>query len=490
MISWMQKHRKYLVVTIWISTIAFVGAGFVGWGTYQYGKKSHSVAQVGDISITYDQFQLAYNNAYRQYNQMMGGRLDEATAKKLGLEKQVLNSLIYQGLLKNFAKDHGIVVSDEEVQQAIVTIPAFQKNGKFDKEIYLATLRNMGLKPKTFEANMKNDLLIRKTLALLSPKSVPLEIEAFGAAVFMADKLKYKVFDPTDVNVSIDEQALKKFWEAHKERYMTPKRFKLGILWIEPSKKMPDEARIDAYYKAHRSDFTNDKGEILSLEEAKQKVIEAIRLKDAKKSAQLAYIDLKKGRKTPSEEKIFDDNDPSFDPNVWQAIEGALSGTVLKPKVVDGKYAVIKVEEAILPRPKTFQEAYAAVKTDYLATVRKKALMQLARKASDNLEGAHETGFVTRDDVDSLPPLSPQEAALFLRRLFGSDKPKGAILLDNKAVAYVIVEQKLLLPDKLSQRKAFLEKNANKIKSDLLQSRLIAQLQQKYPIQIFLKDAQ
>ena len=34
MITWMQKHRKYLVVTIWVSTIAFVGAGFVGWGAY------------------------------------------------------------------------------------------------------------------------------------------------------------------------------------------------------------------------------------------------------------------------------------------------------------------------------------------------------------------------------------------------------------------------------------------------------------------------
>ncbi len=32
MITWMQRHKKWLVITIWISTIAFVGAGFVGWG--------------------------------------------------------------------------------------------------------------------------------------------------------------------------------------------------------------------------------------------------------------------------------------------------------------------------------------------------------------------------------------------------------------------------------------------------------------------------
>ena len=50
MITWMQKHKKYLVITIWISTIAFVGAGFVGWGAYDFNKsRATSVAKVGDI---------------------------------------------------------------------------------------------------------------------------------------------------------------------------------------------------------------------------------------------------------------------------------------------------------------------------------------------------------------------------------------------------------------------------------------------------------
>ena len=49
MISWMQKHNKYLVWTIWIATIAFIGAGFVGWGSYSFGSKAGNVAKVGDV---------------------------------------------------------------------------------------------------------------------------------------------------------------------------------------------------------------------------------------------------------------------------------------------------------------------------------------------------------------------------------------------------------------------------------------------------------
>jgi len=67
MISWMQKHNKYLVVTIWVATIAFIGAGFVGWGTYQYGSKAGTVAEVGSIEISQEKFNFTYQNLYQRY---------------------------------------------------------------------------------------------------------------------------------------------------------------------------------------------------------------------------------------------------------------------------------------------------------------------------------------------------------------------------------------------------------------------------------------
>ena len=488
MISWMQKHRKYLVITIWISTIAFVGAGFVGWGTYQYGSKSNSVAVVGDIPITLEEFQYAYGNTYQQYNRAMGGTLDEATAKKMGLQKQVLQSLIYQALLKNYAKDHGIVVSDEEVQRAILSIPSFQKDGKFDKSTYLAILQSMRMKPKAFEANLKDELLIQKTLSLLKPEAKPLEIEALGSALFMADRVRYKVFTADDITVEIGDDELKKYWESHKENYLTPKRFKVAIVWMEPSKDEIAEEEIENYYRENRTDFTDEKGEILPLEKVRDRVVDAIRLKKAKKSAQRAYIDVKKGKRAPDEEKIVAAGDAIFGDDLWKAIEGAVAGTLLKPKVVGDRYAIVKVEEVILPKPKTFEEAYDAVKADYMKTKRDEALQKLAEKAAEDLNDGQLSDYVTRDAVDKLPPLTKSEASLFLQKLFASNKQKGAVLLDNKAVSYLVVEQKLLDADKLKQRESFVAENTGKIKANLLQSNLITQLQQKYPIEIFLKE--
>ena len=488
MISWMQKHRKYLVVTIWISTIAFVGAGFVGWGTYSYGNKSNSVAQVGDIPITMQEFQTAYSNTFQQYNRALGGKLDEATAKKLGLQKQVLQSLIYQALLKNFADEYGIVVSDEEVQSTILAIPAFQKDGKFNKATYTAILQSMRIKPKTFEENIKNEILINKTISLLTPGIGKLELEAFGSAIFMADKLKYKVFTANEIKVNVDEKELKEYWENNKNRYMTPKRYKLALAWIKASDKIPNDQSIENYYKEHRASFTGKDGKIVPLEEVRDSVIEKLQLKESKKSAQLAYIDIKKGKRSADTEKIVDLGDPMFSSDIWKKIEGAVSGTVLKPKIVDNKYAVIKVIEVILPKPKTYKEAYGEVKEEYIAKKRLELLKKVAEDAVKSLKDAQISEFVTRESIDKLSPLTKDEASQFLQKLFLTNLPKGTILLSNKAVSYEILEQKLLDPDKLSENKKLIEENGKKIKQNLIENNLITKLQQRYAIEIYLKE--
>ena len=55
MIDWMQKHKKWLIITIWISTIAFIAAGMVGWGSYSFNLDQGVVARVGDIKISQKQ---------------------------------------------------------------------------------------------------------------------------------------------------------------------------------------------------------------------------------------------------------------------------------------------------------------------------------------------------------------------------------------------------------------------------------------------------
>ena len=106
MITWMQRHKKWLIITIWISTIAFVGAGFVGWGQYSYGDKAGAVAKVGSVEITMAELQKSYSSLYAQYNQMFQGNFDEEKAKSFGLQSQALKQLTNQALVLNLAHSY------------------------------------------------------------------------------------------------------------------------------------------------------------------------------------------------------------------------------------------------------------------------------------------------------------------------------------------------------------------------------------------------
>ena len=92
MITWMQKHRKYLIITVWISSIAFIAATMVGWGAYNFSSSASSVAKVGNIEISISDFQRQYQNIYNQYSeqyrQVFNQNLDEEQAKKMGLQDE------------------------------------------------------------------------------------------------------------------------------------------------------------------------------------------------------------------------------------------------------------------------------------------------------------------------------------------------------------------------------------------------------------------
>ena len=78
MINWMQKHKKSLIPTVWISTIAFVGAGFVGWGAYDLNKsRSTSVAKVGDTAISIKEFQNKYSEVYNYLKSISDGKFTD-----------------------------------------------------------------------------------------------------------------------------------------------------------------------------------------------------------------------------------------------------------------------------------------------------------------------------------------------------------------------------------------------------------------------------
>lgn len=486
MITWMQRHKKYLIITMWISTIAFIGAGFVGWGQYSYGDKASAIAKVGEVPISNADLQKSYSRLYAQYAQIFQGNFDEEKAKQFGLQKQAMRQLIDEALMLNLAQTYNLRVSDEELLNEIKNQSVFQNNGKFDKDIYQKTLKQNHLTMKSYEDDVRKSMLIRKVLSLFAPKALPLEEELLSSALGIQDTIGYKILDANMVEVTLSDENLKQYWEAHKNEYMTLPLYNTSLVKQERIASNATESELLAYYNDNKHDFKDSEGAIVDFETARLQVVAALDDKATKKAALKKYIDFKKGKLDPSievEALAIDSSNSIFDGSVFQEItELSLQKPFLKPRKVGDTYMLVKLESVVEPQVKSFEEAKSAVAIAYKESKTAALLQELASKTLETFTPT-QTVLISPKETPEIDGLTPEETSLLVNAIFNKQDKRGIITLNNEKIAlYDILEQKLLNTSITEQ-----EKDVIQIKEALLNRGLIQELESKYPVEMFVK---
>ena len=488
MITWMQKHNKYLVITIWIATIAFIGAGFVGWGSVKFGTASSSVAKVGDVSISKIKFEFENNNLYVKYAKKFGNKFDKKLAEKLGLQKKVFNNLVQEALLLNMAREYGIVVTDKEIGKEIISYPLFQnKNGKFEKSIYENFLKSRGLKAKDFEAILKDEATIKKLLKLVFIKPLKFEKEVLTSSFNIADKIKYSVLKLSDVNVTVNEDEVKKYWEKNRLNYLTDTKYELELLWTDSKDVKVTDADIEKYYKQNSFNYLDDKGNIKELKDVKESVAKDLKLSKVKKLAAIARSRFKKGKIKASETVSLKENDSKFDTKVWKAIKEAKVGEYIKPKIAGDKYVTIHLKAIVKPKEMSFEQAKELATNDYKIAKQKEQLNKLVEakmkdSANFNLEPKE---YISLSKFEVLPSLTPQDSMKVIKGVFGSSKEINKVDISDGVVIYKIQEQKMIENNATND---MLNREIATIKENELYSNLINKLSKKYSVVSYVKD--
>lgn len=164
MLKVMRHHAKYFYVLFFIVILSFI---FWGVGTVDKSDGSRVVAEVGKYKITGEEYWRTYDRVFNFYRDMYKEKFDQEMQKKLNLKEGVLNSLVDNRVLLIAAKEGGITVSDEELNEAIKNEQAFMKDGSFDSAIYQNRLRLMRLTPEAYEAAKRQDLILTKMRRLI-----------------------------------------------------------------------------------------------------------------------------------------------------------------------------------------------------------------------------------------------------------------------------------------------------------------------------------
>ncbi len=156
--NYLKKNTKNIFI---ITIVGFIAGIFLGFGGYiRYGSMVDTVAIVNGKKISLSRYNRLLNQAIENYRDQANDISDEVIKS---LKQQVLRDLIQEEVFWQEAQKYGIVVTDQEVFYDIMRIPAFQKNGQFDRETYYRTLfLRLKTTPKEFELSRKKRIAMFK----------------------------------------------------------------------------------------------------------------------------------------------------------------------------------------------------------------------------------------------------------------------------------------------------------------------------------------
>ena len=157
--------RKNVKTFLWCIAIAFIGGIFL-WN-FSTQRLVDCVVKVNGTKISYSSFLDSVNVRIRNwYDQNPETELSDDQRKEI--KSEVLNSLIQEELLLQEAKKFRIYVSQSEVINIIRSLPQFQREGKFDPQLYFYILQNyFRTEPAVYEAHLKRVIINQKMRDLI-----------------------------------------------------------------------------------------------------------------------------------------------------------------------------------------------------------------------------------------------------------------------------------------------------------------------------------
>jgi peptidyl-prolyl cis-trans isomerase D len=267
MLDLIRKKKKSVIVKIvfWTIIAAFVGTIFLVWGKgSDRGDQGVSVAvTVNKTRISFEDYQRAYSNLYRLYQNIYRDQFTPAMEKQLRLRQQALDSLIDETLLLQEAGDEGLEISKKELVDSIAQIPAFQENGVFSKDRYLQVLSYQRLTAEDFEKMQQRQLLVEKMGDRLqegiavTEEDIDQEYRDQNSKVNLAFvKLSPALFES---RVKVSEEEMQNYFADHREEFRVPEAVALRYLQFEPDRYADqvafDEEELNKYYRRHLDQF-------------------------------------------------------------------------------------------------------------------------------------------------------------------------------------------------------------------------------------------
>ncbi len=268
MLDRMRRHKAWLKWSLGLVVVAFValvpGVGMSPMGGD--GLPADVLARVGDYEVTLQQFRQIYLRQLQAYRLQTGGEISEDVLRSLGVDRQILQQLIDEYAALAEADRLGLRVSDAEVRERILTLPAFQVDGRFvGEQQYRMVLQRQSppISIAQFEEDVRKSILIERLQAAITGWVSVSETEIVDEHRRRNERVRVDVvaFRANDYRDEVEatDADVELLYNEDSALYQVPEKRRLRFLLVDEAAIFdsitPSEEELQAYYDTNLSQY-------------------------------------------------------------------------------------------------------------------------------------------------------------------------------------------------------------------------------------------
>ena len=432
---------------VWV-VIGLITVPFAIWGVESFftGGTDPTVAKIGGVKITQSQFRGAYENRYRQMQQLYGESFRADMIDPAKLRESVLDDLVQESVLRQSARSEGYRASNAAVREYIESIPAFQENGRFSAKAYRAAVSRSGQSAERLEAQLREGMMIEQMREAVQATAfvTPVEVTAAERLARQQREFASVKIDPARYAgaVAITDEQIKQRYDERKDSFQAPERIRLAYLELAldqlPKATTPGPEILKPVYEAEKaSRFTTPEQR-----KASHILVSFGADKDAaKKKAEDLYAQLQKGADFASLAKANSDDTgsknnggslgvvkrgmmvPRFEAALYALSKG---GEISPPVETEFGWHLIRLDELQPARTAPFEDA--DVQKQLVELYQQRDAARRFDELSKKLEDAAFENPTSLDAAAKATELKPQTTEWFTRSGGGGIAANPAVI--------------------------------------------------------------
>ncbi|MGQ7300239.1 SurA N-terminal domain-containing protein [Marinobacter nauticus] len=191
---------------------------------------------------------------------------DQSLLDEDQIRRDVLDALIREAVLTQDAQSQGLELTDADIDSLITQMPQFQVDGQFNRDRFVATVRNVGMGVAEFRESMRKNYVVNQIRAAIAQTGVVAPENAAHLLAIQNQTRDFRVLtlDGSSVQDQVDvtEADVQAYYDENRDQFRQPEQVDAAYITLsqgalaESIEVAEDELR--SYYEERAEEYARE----------------------------------------------------------------------------------------------------------------------------------------------------------------------------------------------------------------------------------------